>query len=77
MIQQWDSGLVQWSEWMAVNVLVILGWLALVMLVIIVSISVVDWWSFGLWPEDIGLVVDWLEGWLVGQKEEISVKSLD
>ena len=32
-----------------------------------------DWWSFGLWPQDIGLVVDWLEGWLVGQKEEILV----
>ena len=47
---QWGSGLVQWSEWMAVSVLVILGWLALVMLVIIVSISsglVVVWFVAG------------------------------
>ena len=29
-----------------------------------------------MWLEDNGLVVDWLEGWLVGQKEEISVKIL-
>ena len=35
-----------------------------------------DWWSFGLWPEDIGLVVDRVGRWLVGQKEEISVKTL-
>ena len=56
---------------MAVNVLVILGWLALVMLVIIVRTS-----SGFLWPEDIGLVVDRLVGWLVGQKEEILVKIL-
>ena len=53
VIQQWDSGLVQWSEWMAVNVLVILGWLALVMLVIIMSISsglVVVWFvAVGQW----------------------------
>ena len=26
-----------------------------------------------MWLEDNGLVVDWLEGWLVGQKEEILV----
>ena len=51
--------------------LVILGWLALVMLVIIVRIS-----SGFLWPEDIGLVVDRLVGWLVGQKEEILVRIL-
>ena len=51
---------------------VILGWLALVMLVIIVRIS-----SGFLWPEDIGLVVDWLEGWLVGPKRCNLSKSLD
>ena len=41
------------------------------MLVIIVRTS-----SGFLWPEDIGLVVDRLVGWLVGQKEEILVKIL-
>ena len=30
-----------------------------------------------MWPEDIGLVVDWLEGWLVGPKRCNLSKSLD
>ena len=42
------------------------------MLVIIVRTS-----SGFLWPEDIGLVVDRLVGWLVGQKEEILEKILE
>ena len=47
MIQQWGSGLVQWSEWMAVSVVVMLGSLALVMLVSISSGLVVIWFVAG------------------------------